>query len=129
MKIKIDSKNIDKITAALDDVQGKANTRILFAGAVSELANIAEEQLDHLDMPKKYRKGSTATYYVAGLPSVYKYRAETTRLDIERGKSAWYLVDVSRITIYPREKGVCRLQLTEQQLDLIMAEYKKGIEL
>ena len=129
MKIKIDGKNIDKITAELDAVQGKANARILFAGAVSALANIAEEQLDRLDIAKKYRQGATVIFYEAGLPSAYKYRAETTRLDIERGKSAWYLVAVSRITIYPREKGVCRLQLTEQQLDLIMAEYKKGIEL
>ena len=129
MKIKIDSKNIDKITAALDEVQGKANARILFAGAVSALAHIAEEQLDRLDIPKKYRQGATVIFYEAGLPSAYKYRAETTRLDIERGKSAWYLVGVSRITIYPREKGICRLQLTEQQLNIIMAEYKKGIEL
>ena len=129
MKIKIDSKNTDKIAAELDAVQGKANARILFAGAVSALANIAEEQLNRLDVAKKYRHGATVTYYEAGLPSAYKYKAETTRLDIERGKSAWYLVDVSRITIYPRQKGVCRLQLTDQQLDLIMAEYKKGIEL
>ena len=129
MKIKIEGKNVDKITAALDAAQGKASTRILFAGAVSALATIAEEQLDRLDIPKKYRQGATVIFFEAGLPNAYKYRAETTRLDIERGKSAWYLVGVSRITIYPREKGVCRLQLTEQQLDLIMSEYKKGIEL
>ena len=129
MKIKIDSKNIDKITAELDAVQGKANARIVFPRAVLDLASNAEEQLDRLDIAKKYRQGASAVFFEAGLPSAYKYRAETTRINIERGKSAWYLVDISRITIYPREKGVCRLQLTEQQLDLIMAEYKKGIEL
>ena len=129
MKIKIDSKNVGKITAALDAVQGKANARILFAGAVSDLADRAERQLGRLDIPKKYREGARVIFFEAGLPSAYKYRAETTRIEIVRGKAAWYLVDVSRIGIYPNQKGNNHLMLTDHQLDLIMADYRKGVEL
>ena len=129
MKIKIDSKNIDKITATLDAAQGKANARTLFAGSVSDLADRAERQLDRLDIPKKYREGARAIYFEAGLPNAYRYQAETTRIEIIRGKSAWYFVDVSRIGIYPKQKGHNHLVLAEQQLDIIMAGYREGIEL
>lgn len=129
MKIKIDGKNIDKITAALDAVQGKANARVLFAGAVSNLAELAERQLYRLDIPKKYREGARVIFFEAGLPSAYKYRADTTRIELVRGKAAWYLVDASRIGIYPKQKGNNHLMLTDHQLDLIMADYKKGVEL
>ena len=129
MKIKIDSKNTDKITAALDAAQGKANARILFAGAVSDLAERAERELERLNIPKKYREGARAVFFEADLPGAYKYKAETTRIMVERGKTAWYLVHVSRIDIYPREKGRNHLVLADQQLDIIMSSYREGIEL
>ena len=129
MKIKIDAKNIDKITATLDAAQGKANARTLFAGFVSDLADRAERQLERLDIPKKYREGARAVFFEADLPGAYKYKAESTRIVIERGKAAWYLVDVSRIAIYPKQKGRNHLVLAEQQLDVIMAGYREGIEL
>ena len=129
MKIKIDSKNTDKITATLDAAQGKANARTLFAGSVSALADSAERRLDRLNIPKKYREGARAVFFEADLPSAYKYKAESTRIVIERGKAAWYLVDVSRIAIYPKQKGRNHLILTDQQLDVIMSSYREGIEL
>ena len=129
MKIKIDSKNTSKITAALDAVQGKANARTLFAGSVSDLSDRAERQLERLNIPKKYREGARAIYFAADLPGAYKYRAESTKIIVERGKASWYLVDVSRIAIYPKQKGVCQLQLTDQQLEVIMSSYKAGVEL
>ena len=129
MKIKIDSKNVDKITAALDAVQGKANARTLFAGSVSDLADLAERRLDRLDIPKKYREGARAVFFEADLPGAYKYKAETTRIIVERGKTAWYLVDVSRILIYPKQKGRNHLILADQQLKVIMSSYKEGVEL
>ena len=129
MKIKVDSKNVDKITAALDAAQGKANARTLFAGSVSVLADSAERRLDRLNIPKKYREGAKAVFFEADLPSAYKYKADSTKIMVERGKSAWYLVDVSRILIYPKQRGRNHLILTDQQLKVMMSSYKEGVEL
>ena len=129
MKIKIESKNTDKIRATLDEVQGNANARILFTGFVLDLAERGEDKLADLGIPKKYREGASMAYCEGGLPNPYKYKANTTLVQIERGKSAWYLVACSRVSIYPREKGRHDLTLTERQLDIIMSGYRDGVEL
>ena len=129
MKVKIDSKNTDKIRAALDAVQGNANARILFAGFILDLAERGEDKLGDLNIPKKYREGASVTYYEGGLPNAYKYKANTTLVRIERGKSAWYLVACNRVSVYPREKGRHDLTLTEKQLVIIMSGYRDGVEL
>ena len=117
--IKITIANNAVLNAALDAVNGKAQTFTIRNGA--EVVAIAKEFESMLDMlPKDQRKGASASYKPAG-PSAnsYKYSAKSTRILLERRSSDWWLVGVIASTVEPKRPAQKSIQITRAQADEI----------
>lgn len=114
-RINITAENTDALEAALKAGQGRAQVNTFDAARLIRVAEYAEGQLADL-LPKAERKGARFVRRDAG-PSANAYRNTqgATRVVIERGSSAWYLIDIERVQVYPRQSGVSELSLTREQ--------------
>jgi len=117
--MKIDVSNINKLKAALQTAQGKATARILNVEDIQELAGNAKSELTKF-LPKKYHQGSRYIYYEADLANAYKYVGATTYIQLEHGYEKWFVTDISRIEIYPREPSRSRLILPKNSQQLVL---------
>lgn len=97
-EIKINEKNFDKITTAINAVQGsRCEVRIIDAMDIINMAFEAEKHLEKYLPLKADRVG--ACYYGGNhgkFPKAYKYTPMGTTYVIRRGSTAWYLTAVSR---------------------------------
>ncbi len=127
MKIKIEAKNRDVIEAALKAVNGTASRHTY--GSFVDVENAmryADVQMDRLGIPRGYRKGAKYIEQSGDtLPKAYGYEAKTTTITIERGSSAWYLVEVKESGLYPRSKPLMRLTMTAEQDGIAVAQLRK----
>jgi hypothetical protein len=115
--IKINVENSPAIAAALKAVNGKATTHTFTTGgAVHAIADLAEANLDRLNLPKSHRVGAVFVQQSGEvLPARYNNRAITTNIRIERKSSGWVLTDISPSGLYPRSNPDRMLILTEAQ--------------
>lgn len=121
MKIKICDANGKKIQALLDEVNGKAHSfTIQYAEDVFKYASSAEAELEASKLAKSERVGAFAVATPAG-PSAnsYKYAARSTSIRMERGSTGWFLVDVSKADVFPKQPERLRISITEDQADII----------
>ncbi len=95
MKIKITAKNEEKINSAIAKVEGKSTARCLNYDDVQGLVRDAEESLEEANCAKGERKGTMATRQDTVLSS-YRWRAESTHIEITRGGTDWFLTGCSR---------------------------------
>ncbi len=126
--MRINLKDTDAVRAALAAVNGKAERHAYtLPSEIAAVADDAERQLARLDVPKAARKGAR---YVSqsghGLPKAYKYRATGTVATLERGASAWFLVDVAACDIWPGKAPITRLTLTPEQDAAAVAALRKS---
>jgi len=126
--MRINLKDTDAVRAALAAVNGKAERHTYtLPSDIETVADDAERQLARLDVPKAARKGAR---YVSqsghGLPKAYKYRATGTVVTLERGASAWFLVDVAACDIWPGHAPITRLTLTPDQDAAAVAALRKA---
>lgn len=122
MKIAIGLVHDAKINQALLTVNGKACDHTFTRGSqIWELSKIAESRLENLGLPKKYRQGARFEA-VSGepVPNKYKYSRHATKIILERGTSDWFLISVSRETIYA-SGGYNILRVSEKQDAAIVA--------
>jgi len=121
--IKIEYKNHAIIDAALRAINGKKGSHTFYLShQIDNIAKEAEEKLESLSIPKKYR--AKAQYIAQSgeeLPSAYKYHASTTSVIIERKSTGWYIIDIKSTTLYPRTKPTRVLLLTKNQDEIAIS--------
>jgi hypothetical protein len=120
MKIKITDKNADLIEAALANVNGKATS--FAVTKYDEVANVAKQAEHRLSLlPTKDRAGAVAGHIPAGPRArSYGYAAQSTRVSLSRGASAWYLVNVERVSIQPKRPAQLGVGISAEQQTRIM---------
>jgi hypothetical protein len=119
MKIKIDHKNNEAINAALEKVNGRAES--FTVSCTKQLVLIAEKAERKLDiLPKGQRKDATARFIPAG-PSAraYKYPAKSTQVMIERGSTGWFLVGIQPHHVHPTRLEVLSVTISQLQAEEI----------
>jgi len=119
MKIKIDIKNNAAINAALDKVNGKANSFTVSSGSeVVKISEAAEKALSQL--PKSERKGAKVMFRPSGPHArSYGYSAKSTRIYMERGSSCWFLTNVQPDSVSPKQAEMMHIEITPSQADEI----------
>ena len=115
MKIKIDSKNLSTISAALAAVNGSAVDHTYDTSDIVRLAAEAEVLAIELFDNKKTTVGARYGAESGGaVPSAYKYNRISTVVTLEKCVSGWFLVGVSRGSVW-KKGGSQRLYLTPAQ--------------
>ena len=115
MKIKISSKNFDPLHAALAAVNGTANSYTYRASDIVRLAEEAETFAVTLFNNKKQVVG--ARYRAESgsrVQSSYEFTRISTVVTLERCTTGWFLIEVSRGTIW-RSGGSQQLILDAAQ--------------
>jgi hypothetical protein len=125
MRISIDPKNEARIVALLAAINGRAADHTYTTlGDIAAVAREAEKQLLAL-LPKNAAPGAVFTSVSGGaVPRAYKYRRIGTYVRLERGSSAWFLMDVGRVEIY-EGGGSQALHLTQDQHAEAVARFSK----
>ena len=121
--MRINLKNQEKVTAALDKVNGQAREHTFDYSDLCAAVLEAEESRIHQILPRKNWKGMRLALR-SGRPVARAYKREriATRVVLERGARAWFMVDISRARIIPQEGGESWLWLTEEQRDIVLAK-------
>jgi hypothetical protein len=131
LKLKISDNPADqaKIEDALRRVNGRATCHTYSsASEIIAIAQEAEEKLDRLGLPKKYRAGAVAEKASGSrMPRAYKYRRAATMVEMMRGSRGWYLTYVLRTRILPENRaGHLSLMLTQEQDKLAVESFRKS---
>ena len=94
MKMKIDIDNIEKLSAAIKEAEGKATARTIEATQIQYTLHEIETGI-----AKKKLSGTQVHYTGAEhFPNSYKYRPESTHWIAENINGKWYVVDIYRDT-------------------------------
>jgi len=116
MKIRISKNTTDKLTAAIEAAEGRADTRCLSAGDLIDIAQEAEQRLSALHLRKSDMPGARVGYSMAiSLPNAYRYRPQYTHASITRGSSGWFLTRVGRVYGSNKQPEKYGIVLTSQQ--------------
>lgn len=125
--------NIDKLTKALDAVNGKAHAHTADWDDVIQAAIDAEKNLDALNILKRDRKGARFVY-VSGDPvsNAYSNKAwwrVATIVVLERGSQAgtWFVTEIARTEIDSRG-GSYTTYLTPEQADIAIDRFRQQFE-
>ena len=115
MKIIIKEANIEKITAAIKEAEGRASARTVTA---EEIIKVAKRITRNLDITKKAMVGIRA--YVdpnaQDFPSAYKYTPESTQFGMIYTSSGWAMTSISR----------CKTKGSRHAVALILTEEAKA---
>ncbi|KAA0677636.1 hypothetical protein [Roseomonas genomospecies 6] len=126
-RIKITAENADALEAALKAGQGRAQVNTFSVERLVRVAEKAEEELADL-LPKAERKGARFVRRDAGpAANAYSYKQGATKVTIERGSSAWYLLDIERVEAHPRQPGLSDLLLTPAQKAEAVRRYAENL--
>ena len=127
--VKIDEKNQNEIAGLLEEVEGKSWVNCSSMNDLLALARRAENRLSNLEIPKKERSGAEF-YNSPGGPSAFSYGGSqgATAVRIVRKSSEWYLMEVARIQVFPRQYKKNILTITKQQRDIAVAKFCQGFE-
>ena len=123
--------NHKALTDRFAEINGKADSFTLPASDALETAAWAEARLDALGVPKSAKAGVEVVRASAG-PSAnaYKYGAIGTTYTLRRTGAGHYdLVTIDRTTVYPRDKVLQALRVSEAARDAIHKKAMEGITL
>ena len=118
MKIKIT--NIVKIEEALRAVNGKARSFTIQADDIHGIVIAAEAKMARGGLTKKAQVGAVLTHRPAG-PSAnsYKYAAISTRVELTKTTGGWWLTDVKRASVWPKESAQSIVSVSQTVADTI----------
>ena len=116
-QIKITADSTPAITSLILAVEGlRTSVNCLSAAEVASIAAYAETSLTNLGIAKKDRAGATLFYVPAGpSASSYRYAQGATTLRIIRRAAGWYVTEIHRTEVYPKNPERRNLTLTEKQ--------------
>ena len=123
--------NYQAIGDKFDGINGKADSFTLRARDALESAAWAEDRLEALGVPKSARAGVEVVRSSAGpTANAYKHGAIGTAYTLRRTSAGHYdLVSIRRVTVYPRQKGIKTLRVSEAARDAIYKKSMEGISL
>ena len=129
MAIKIETEKLEAIQAVLNAVNGKAKKHtITDAEDVDSFAYDVEWDLRNRGVTLKAMRGVIAIFTPAGPRAAsYRYKAETTRIDIERRSSGWYLINVERVPISAKQPEFRDVDLTYEAMKCIVTRSMEGL--
>ena len=116
MKIKVT--DVEKINAALEDVQNRCSARTVDAADVAKICERVEERLG---ISKRAMDGITvvADCHAQQFPSAYRYTPESTHVYLMYRRGAWYMTDARRESCWSPTVGV-RVNLTDAAREAIV---------
>lgn len=130
LNILITDENVQSIQSILDTAQGKAYADILSFADIVDLAQDAESALEVAGIPASFRKGAIYKVTPSGpTASAYRYTRIGTTVVIERSKSGWALIAISRNNVWPREKGKYTLTMTIDQKLRALHRFMKNFDI
>lgn len=119
--MKINVTNSQKIESALEAVNGRAVAHTLrHRCQILDITRRAEKDLSQRGLPKKLWGGTRITFRPAGPGKAYARKGKfvvSTHVTIERGASAWFLVDCKRVEIWSDESECYQIAIDQAQLD------------
>ena len=97
--VKINDANVDKINAAISEIEGRATARTLDADDLVTIAERSTEQVEaRTFLPKSHQVGAVVTYQMGlNLPNRYSYAPEYTEVTLGRRTSGWFLLSARRV--------------------------------
>jgi hypothetical protein len=121
----------DALERRFAETNGNADSFTLRARDALESAAWAEARLETLGVPKSARAGVVVVRSSEGpAANAYKHSAIGTAYTLRRTSAGHYdLVAINRITVYPREKGIKALRVSEAAEDAIYRKAMEGITL
>lgn len=123
-QIKVVEKNLEIIQGVIDSIQGKSLVNCIDANQVDLYTQVAEEKLDELCIPKKYRTGAKFHYRPEGPHALsYKFGQGATTFKIVRLSTGWAVESIERGKVYPRQAAIQELILSKQQRDIAVAKF------
>jgi len=121
VKIRIDN---PKLGAALDAVNLKADAHTAGTGEIKGLGETLDKKLTALLLKKDW-PGARASYESGGgVPSAYKYSRIVTRVTLERGAGAWFVIGLERLDIWGNAAALS-ISLTPAQRDAAIAQFSR----
>ena len=126
MKINI-NKTVAAVPAAILAAHGgKSLSHTATATEVINAVDTAVRYLGDMGIPKNAQAGCRFVFTSGGpkMPNAYKYSRIVTRYTIERGSSAWFLVDVAADSLYPNQHGGFQCLLTEAAFNIAAWAFK-----
>lgn len=106
----------DELDSALDAVNGKAAAHVARSGDVWTKCRIAEIRLDQAGVLQANRLGAVLNYTPAGPGKAHARKARrpviSTRIKAARDRAGWYLLDATRVEIWPDAEEWFLLQVT-----------------
>ncbi|MGY4598108.1 hypothetical protein ACVWXL_005854 [Bradyrhizobium sp. GM22.5] len=129
MRIKVTDDNLSKVWDALDRANGKAKAHVALPGDVFALAIKAEGSLSSRGLPARERAGAQVVWHGGGASAqAYRYKMARTCITLTRGAKEWFLTDVKRVGVYPRQGEHYRIRISPAQRDRIVATVLRTIE-
>lgn len=127
--ILVNDENIQNIQSVLDTAQGKAFADILSASDIIDLAHHGERALEVAGIPVSFRKGAIYSVTPSGpVANAYRYARTGTAIVMERRKSCWVLIAISRNSVWPRENGRRILTMTTDQKRRALHRFMKKFD-
>lgn len=117
MKINVTEKNREKIEAAIDQKLGRAKSFVHDFDQALAACEEAESRLEEIGLILSERSGCSFVHKLEGpKANSYRFSAVASELRFVRGVKAWFLVDVERSQVFPREPERFALELTSEQI-------------
>lgn len=86
------------------------------AKEVLKLAELAEQRLDRMEMPKGVRKGIIATHTSMGPAArAYKFAVCGSAVTLRRAADGWRVIGFAEARVYPQQGGKLILQISPEQ--------------
>lgn len=121
--MKTNINNAEKIETALEKVNGNATAfTVTSAQTLHDVCADVENMLGKYDLPKKLWAGAQVVYTPSG-PSAknYRYDAVSTTVRVRLGHNGnWFLTDVTRTTVSPRQARRLEVTVSQASLDTII---------
>lgn len=122
MRIKVADDNLTEIWDVLDETNGNAKKHVALPGDVFAVATKAEESLSSRGLTARERVGAQVVWHGAGASALaYRYKMVRTRITLTRGTKDWFLTDVKRVGVYPKQGEHYRISISPAQRDRIVA--------
>ena len=127
MKIKIDKKNKEKLENLLDEVQGKAYTRIVTFEYLMYVVSQLDKKMAMMYLHDK--KGVRYHEHANDTDTSYKWDVNTTHITLERGTKDWFLIDVDRVETACGSQNMEYFVISEEQKESLFKEFLKKHEI
>lgn len=122
--IKLVEKNKNILVDEINAVKGKNQANCLTFIKLLEIAQHAENRMTQLNIPVCKRAGAKFYYRPDGpWAKFYKFPQGATDARIIRKSAGWYLEKTNRVHVFPLQRALMDLTITEEQRDIALEKF------